>query len=156
MSEPTCETCRFWNCWDEREPQMVPTDESFRATMKLVNPEGNYEMTENIERKGSCRRYPPSIDAEDNEGFMFPHTTYYTWCGEHQQRKVEAFLARTPVTLLLGTDIDKRLNWRLGHAEKLARRKRLPYIALPDGSIRFKWEDIEAVIREVPIAGTKD
>ena len=40
-------------------------------------------------------------------------------------------------------DIDKRLNWPLGRAERLARRKKLPHVLLPDGAMRFRWEDIE-------------
>ena len=56
------------------------------------------------------------------------------------------------MALLYGEEIDQRLNWPLGKAEKLARQRRLPYIMLPDGSIRFKWEEIEALVLKVPAA----
>ncbi len=38
-------------------------------------------------------------------------------------------------------DVDRRLSWPLGRAERLARQRRLPYVLLPDGSIRLKWEE---------------
>ncbi len=55
-------------------------------------------------------------------------------------------------------EIDKRLNWPLGRAERLARRRKLPHVRLPDGSIRFEWEAIEALLERVPSVteGTAD
>lgn len=50
---------------------------------------------------------------------------------------------------LYGGEIDKRLTWPLGRAERLARRGKLPHVVLPDGSIRFRWELIEPLIRVV-------
>lgn len=50
---------------------------------------------------------------------------------------------------LYGEEIDKRLTWPLGRAERLARRGRLPHVVLPDGSIRFRWDQIEPLIRVV-------
>ena len=47
-------------------------------------------------------------------------------------------------------EVDRRLNWSLGRAERLARRQRLPHVLLPDGSIRFEWERIEQLLRFVP------
>jgi hypothetical protein len=47
-------------------------------------------------------------------------------------------------------DIDKRLNWKPGRAERMARRKQLPHVLLPDGEIRFIWEEIEPLIKRVP------
>jgi hypothetical protein len=52
--------------------------------------------------------------------------------------------------LLYPEEIDERLSWPLGKAEKLARQRRLPYILLPDGSLRFDWEEIEPLIVRVP------
>jgi hypothetical protein len=49
-------------------------------------------------------------------------------------------------------EIDQRLNWPPGRAERLARRKRLPHLVLPDGSIRFDWSEIEALVVRVPAA----
>ena len=51
--------------------------------------------------------------------------------------------------LLYSEDVDRRLNWPLGRAERLARRKRLPHIVLPDGSIRFNWSEIAPLLRHV-------
>ena len=51
--------------------------------------------------------------------------------------------------LLLPEEIDQRLNWPAGKAERLARRKKLPHVLLPDESIRFEWEAISALLRHV-------
>jgi hypothetical protein len=48
-------------------------------------------------------------------------------------------------------EIDVHLNWPLGTAARLARRNRLPHYLLPDSSIRLRWEEIEALIRRVPL-----
>lgn len=48
--------------------------------------------------------------------------------------------------LLYGEDVDRRLNWPLGRAEKLARHGRLPHFELPDGSIRFSWRAVRALL----------
>lgn len=47
-------------------------------------------------------------------------------------------------------DLDRRMGWRPGRAERLARQRRLPYVLLPDGSIRFIWREIEATLIHVP------
>jgi hypothetical protein len=54
--------------------------------------------------------------------------------------------------LLYPTDVDQRLNWPLGKAEKLAKQRRLPYVLLPDGSLRFDWKQIEPLVLRVPTA----
>ena len=46
--------------------------------------------------------------------------------------------------------VDRRFGWPLGRAERLAKRARLPHVVLPDGSIRFDWEKLSALIRHVP------
>jgi hypothetical protein len=51
---------------------------------------------------------------------------------------------------LFGEDVDRRLGWKLGRAERLAHQRRLPHSILPDGSIRFRWEEIEPLIVRVP------
>jgi hypothetical protein len=48
-------------------------------------------------------------------------------------------------------EIDKRLNWPLGRAERLARRRRLPHVILPDGSVRFVWGQVEKLLQWVPV-----
>lgn len=53
--------------------------------------------------------------------------------------------------LLYPEDVDRRLNWPLGRAERLSRRKRLPHVVLPDGSIRFDWSEIEPLLRRVSV-----
>ena len=39
-------------------------------------------------------------------------------------------------------EIDRRFAWPIGRAAKLARRRQLPYVLLPDGTIRFDWQKI--------------
>jgi hypothetical protein len=53
-------------------------------------------------------------------------------------------------------EIDRRLTWPLGTAARLARRKRLPHYLLPDGSIRFRWEEIEPLVQRVPLPAQKE
>lgn len=47
-------------------------------------------------------------------------------------------------------DVDARLNWKPGRAERLAKQRRLPHYVLPDGSVRFIWEEVERLIVRVP------
>ncbi|MEZ6081212.1 MAG: hypothetical protein R3C09_28530 [Pirellulaceae bacterium] len=56
------------------------------------------------------------------------------------------------MSLIYPEDVDQRVNWPLGRAERLARQRRLPYVLLPDGSIRFLWEQVEPLILSVDIA----
>jgi predicted site-specific integrase-resolvase len=53
---------------------------------------------------------------------------------------------------LCADDIDARLNWERGTARRLARRGVLPHVVLPDGAIRFRWEEISRLLRYVPTA----
>jgi hypothetical protein len=53
-------------------------------------------------------------------------------------------------------EIDRRLGWKPGKAERLARQRRLPYALLPDGSIAFEWEQIEPLIVRVPAVVTTE
>jgi hypothetical protein len=46
--------------------------------------------------------------------------------------------------------IDSCLNWPLGTAARLARRRQIPHYLLPDGSVRFRLKEIEALVRHVP------
>ena len=54
------------------------------------------------------------------------------------------------MALLYPEEIDQRLNWPLGRAQRLARRGTLPHVVLPDGGIRFEWHSIEPLVRRVP------
>lgn len=47
-------------------------------------------------------------------------------------------------------DVDRRLNWKPGRAERLAKQRRLPHYVLPDGSIRFVWDEIERLTVQIP------
>ncbi len=51
--------------------------------------------------------------------------------------------------LIHSEEVDRRLNWPLGKAERMARRRKLPHYLLPDGAIRFRWEEIETLIKRV-------
>ena len=55
--------------------------------------------------------------------------------------------------LLYGAEIDQRLYWPLGRAERLARRRKLPHCVLPDGTIRFEWATIEPLVVRVEADG---
>jgi hypothetical protein len=46
--------------------------------------------------------------------------------------------------------IDRRLSWPLGRAARLARQRRLPFYLLPDGEVRFRWEEVAALVLRVP------
>jgi hypothetical protein len=48
-------------------------------------------------------------------------------------------------------DVDRRMDWRPGRAERLARRGKLPHVLLPDGSVRFDWSELESLIVRVPV-----
>jgi hypothetical protein len=52
--------------------------------------------------------------------------------------------------LLYPEQIDKRLNWPLGTAARLARRRQLPHYLLPDGAVRLSWEEVAPLVRHVP------
>jgi hypothetical protein len=58
--------------------------------------------------------------------------------------------------LLYPEDVDRRLNWPLGRAARLARRRKIPHYVLPDGAIRFRWEEIEALLKPVPAASPEE
>jgi hypothetical protein len=47
--------------------------------------------------------------------------------------------------------IDRNLNWPLGTTARLVRRRQLPHYLLPDGAIRLRWSEIEALVRRVPL-----
>lgn len=53
-------------------------------------------------------------------------------------------------------DVDTRFGWAPGRAERLARRRQLPHVLLPDGSIRFNWDELESLlvrVSAVPVGG---
>ncbi len=50
-------------------------------------------------------------------------------------------------TLETTSEIDQRLGWPPGKAERLAKRGKLPHLILPDGSIRFQWQEIRRLVK---------
>ena len=52
--------------------------------------------------------------------------------------------------LLLGWEVDERLAWSPGRASTLERNQKLPHVVLPDGQMRFRWNEIEPLVRSVP------
>jgi hypothetical protein len=52
--------------------------------------------------------------------------------------------------MLTPEEVDQRLSWPPGRAERLARQRRLPHFLLPDGRIRFVWEEVERHVVRVP------
>jgi hypothetical protein len=55
--------------------------------------------------------------------------------------------------LVYPEQIDDLFGWSLGTAARMARRKKLPHYLLPDGGVRFRREEVEALIRHVPLQG---
>lgn len=53
--------------------------------------------------------------------------------------------------LLYPEQIDRHLDWPLGTAARLARRRQLPHYLLPDGSIRLCWKEVHALVRRIPL-----
>lgn len=51
-------------------------------------------------------------------------------------------------------DVDRRMGWKPGRAERLARQRRLPFVLLPDGSIQFDWHELESLIVRVAATGS--
>jgi hypothetical protein len=54
------------------------------------------------------------------------------------------------VELVYPEQIDQWLDWPLGTAARLVRRRRLPHYVLPDGSIRLCPKEVEALVLRVP------
>lgn len=59
----------------------------------------------------------------------------------------------TWLKLIYPEEVDRRLNWPLGKAARFARQRKLPHYVLPDGSIRFVWSEVEALIKRVEKGG---
>ena len=57
------------------------------------------------------------------------------------------------MALIRGEEVDQKLGWPIGRADKLARKGKLPHVLLPDESIRFQWDAISALIRHVAMPG---
>ncbi len=46
-------------------------------------------------------------------------------------------------------EVDETMSWPFGRAERLARRGFIPHYRLPDGSIRFRMEEVLATATKV-------
>lgn len=57
-------------------------------------------------------------------------------------------------SLLTPFEVDEILRYKPGRAARLARRKVLPHVELPDGTIRFRRDDIEQLIGTVTTTGS--
>ncbi|HJZ58653.1 MAG TPA: hypothetical protein VKE74_27170 [Gemmataceae bacterium] len=60
-----------------------------------------------------------------------------------------------PTDLLFPEEIDVRLGWPPGTAQRLARRQKLPHYVLPDGALRLRWDEVVPLVvsvrwRDVP------
>lgn len=51
--------------------------------------------------------------------------------------------------LVYPDDIDTALNWPIGTARRMARRRRLPHYLLPDGEIRFRLDEVLPLVKRV-------
>lgn len=86
-----CETCRYWDCYDEGEPRFITRGE-WREAFGLSNDDAIWtteelaEMVRNDERKGDCKRRSPSVfDRKEAEDWaVWPVVNYWDWCGEWQ------------------------------------------------------------------------
>lgn len=47
---------------------------------------------------------------------------------------------------LFAREIDQRLRWKAGTAERLAKQGKLPHFVLPNGEFRFEWAAVESAI----------
>jgi len=56
-----------------------------------------------------------------------------------------------PLELIDGLEVDRLLRWRAGRAQKLALRGKLPHYRLPDGAVRFRRDEVLALVRQVGI-----
>ena len=48
--------------------------------------------------------------------------------------------------------VDEALGWPFGRSERLAKLGRLPHYRLPDGSVRFRLDEILAVTKHVRLS----
>jgi hypothetical protein len=51
---------------------------------------------------------------------------------------------------VFASDVERRVGWKPGRAERLAKQRRLPHYVLPNGDLRFVWAEIEPLIVHVP------
>jgi hypothetical protein len=48
--------------------------------------------------------------------------------------------------LLIPIELDRLLRYPAGRSERLAKRGKLPHVKLPGGEIRFRPEDVNAIV----------
>lgn len=49
--------------------------------------------------------------------------------------------------LLIPIEVDRLLRYPAGKCERLAKRGKIPHVVLPGGEVRFRVEDIDAILR---------
>jgi hypothetical protein len=54
------------------------------------------------------------------------------------------------MSYIFARDVERRVGWKPGRAERLAKQRRLPHYVLPNGDLRFVWAEIEPLIVHVP------
>jgi hypothetical protein len=54
--------------------------------------------------------------------------------------------------LLTGPEVDTLFRWPLGRAEKLAKKRQLPYISMPDGGVKFSRQVVIGLCKAIPSA----
>lgn len=60
------------------------------------------------------------------------------------------------MVLINDTQVDLMLGFRIGKSKKLAQQGKIPYITLPDGSMRFDKQAIEELIHPEKSKPAKD
>lgn len=55
-------------------------------------------------------------------------------------------MAGMTTALLTSREVDRLLRYSPGKAVRLAKRGKLPHIVLPDGSVRFREQDIQQLL----------
>jgi hypothetical protein len=88
-----CETCKYWEIWDAREPLKVTLKDWYEEHVGELDEDGvkaneaflNKEI-DNDDRIGTCKRRCPQIVEDDGSDDVsrgkWPWTTTADWCGE--------------------------------------------------------------------------
>lgn len=133
MSKPnqTCGTCRWWNLLEEGAERPA----------------------------GYCRRKAPPAQLVDDSGecspeVVWPLTNDYDWCGEweistteqDQQFQEETKNVKIVHDLVKLGEADIIFRYPTGRTKRLVRQGKIAHIVLPDGEIRIRRQDIEALL----------
>lgn len=89
LREDRCETCRFWDCWDEDEPQQITIREQFARLDWDISDFPDLDpdcVTSNEDRIGDCKRFPPHKQKDGEQHGVWLYTSTDRWCGEWQPK----------------------------------------------------------------------